>query len=84
VEKLLELSNGFMDTPHNLPATPATVDVALVMKIDKVVSGALKAAGIRTSGETQERLVALAYDEAARSGGIDAAYVSKLVELLKQ
>jgi hypothetical protein len=83
IEKYLELPAMWMDTEHDLPATPAQVDVKMVMSIMELVRKECEAIGVTPSVSTQQRLVELIYDEAQKAGRLDEAFVNRVVGLLK-
>lgn len=83
IEKVLSLSDDWLDTEHHLPAAPANIEESLVWRVFESVSKALEDAGITASITQQKKLVNHVYEHTLASGQIDEAFVRRAVDILK-
>jgi transcriptional regulator with XRE-family HTH domain len=83
IEKVLDLEPQWLDTKHDVQATPADVDETLVRRVVLMVGGVLQDEGLTLEPKKFAELVEIVYEDAARSGRIDEAYARKVVNLMK-
>lgn len=82
IEEQLGLAIGWLDVDHTAEQVPA-VNQTLVTKVVLVVGATLEDAGLTVSPTKFADLVALVYEEAAKTGQVDEALVQRLIRILK-
>lgn len=79
------LPAGWFDTAHaNGPtARPASVDTRLISSVVSTVGSLLEEAGLHLHPNKFAELVAMVYEEAAKTGHVDEQYVQRLINFVR-
>jgi hypothetical protein len=82
-ENELGLPPGWMDDERHTNGKPATVDDDLVTRVVLLVGAALEEAKLTVKPAKFADLVAMAYDEAIRTGELSEMFVKRLINLTR-
>jgi len=80
IELDLSLPSGWMDLKHK---EPQPLDDAALALCIRAVAAAAEGARMKVPPEKFADVVALAYDNAKLTGGVDEAFINRIVRLLK-
>jgi plasmid maintenance system antidote protein VapI len=83
-ESELELPAGWMDQDHQAPVRVARVDESLVRQVVLTVGAVLEEMHVSLSPTAFADLVEVVYEDAARRGELDEAYVRRVARLTKR
>lgn len=82
-ESALDLPLGWLDDERHSNGKPARVDDDLVTRVVMLVGAALEDAKLTVKPAKFADLVAMAYEEAVRTGELGEQYVKRLVKLTR-
>lgn len=83
IEQKLDMEIGWLDREHTGTITPVRVDQTLITKAVLAVGAALEEHGLQVKPAKFADLVALVYEEAAKTGDVGEALIQRIVRLLK-
>lgn len=83
IEEQLQLPERALDRAPGEPLPFSGTDRQLLAESVRVVGAELDRVKLKLSPERYARLVALVYESSVHAGGVDAANVAKLIELIQ-
>lgn len=81
IEHKLQLPDGWMDRAHK--GEPGQPETGLLIDVVAAVQDALDSAGVKMTKGNFTEMVELVYERSVEAGGVDLAYLRRLIKLVK-